>query len=124
MPNSKSSLPELLCKVDFPLYGLCCITNRHILLAGGGGAARTGVKNGMEIFELSHNGKGTVAESVTFFDTGIHAIMNIASAQYDPQSQTAIVACGQNENCQLYRLQLGTTRKSSIMGMLIQTPLY
>lgn len=36
----------LLAKVDFPLYTLQTITNRHVIVAGGGGASNTGVANG------------------------------------------------------------------------------
>ena len=43
---SGSSLPELLCRVEFPLYCVACVSPRHLLVAGGGGAAKTGVKNG------------------------------------------------------------------------------
>jgi hypothetical protein len=39
-------LPELLCRVNFPLYQACMVSPRHLLLAGGGGAAKTGVFNG------------------------------------------------------------------------------
>lgn len=36
----------LLAKVDFPLYTLQTLTNRHVIVAGGGGASNTGVANG------------------------------------------------------------------------------
>lgn len=36
----------LLARVDFPLYTLQTLTNRHVLVAGGGGASNTGVANG------------------------------------------------------------------------------
>ncbi len=39
-------MPELLCRVDFPAYVAAVVSPRHILIAGGGGAAKTGVKNG------------------------------------------------------------------------------
>ena len=41
------------------------ISPRHILVAGGGGAAKTGVKNGFEIFEITNNGEQLVGESIT-----------------------------------------------------------
>jgi len=41
-----SDLPELLCRVNFPLYQAMMISPRHLLLGGGGGAAKTGVFNG------------------------------------------------------------------------------
>jgi len=39
-------LAELLCRVNFPLYQVEMISPRHLLVAGGGGAAKTGVFNG------------------------------------------------------------------------------
>ena len=45
-----SELPELLCRVNFPLYQATMITPRHIMVAGGGGAANTGVFNGIVSF--------------------------------------------------------------------------
>ena len=42
-----TELPELLCRVNFPLYQATMITPRHLLVAGGGGAANTGVFNGI-----------------------------------------------------------------------------
>ena len=41
-----SDLPELLCRVNFPLYNVNLVSPRHIMLGGGGGAAKTGVQNG------------------------------------------------------------------------------
>ena len=76
----KGEQPELLCRVDFPLYAIASvslfkkfchldaspfltqiknltyctlqISPRHLLVAGGGGAANTGVKNGFEVFQV------------------------------------------------------------------------
>ena len=42
----ESDLPELLCQVKFPLYNAMLVSSRHIMLGGGGGAAKTGVHNG------------------------------------------------------------------------------
>ena len=50
---SSTEQPELLCRVNFPLYQAMMVTERHILFAGGGGAARTGVQNGFVITFLS-----------------------------------------------------------------------
>ena len=41
-----SDMPELLCRVNFPLYNVILVSPRHIMLGGGGGAAKTGVHNG------------------------------------------------------------------------------
>ena len=32
-------MPELLCRVNFPLYNVNMISPRHVMLGGGGGAA-------------------------------------------------------------------------------------
>ena len=47
------------------------MSSRHLLVAGGGGAANTGVKNGFEIFEIINNGENIVGESVTRY-SGAH----------------------------------------------------
>lgn len=36
----------LLARVNFPLYAVEMLTSRHLLVAGGGGSAKTGVANG------------------------------------------------------------------------------
>lgn len=36
----------LLARVNFPLYSIEMLTSRHVLVAGGGGSAKTGVANG------------------------------------------------------------------------------
>lgn len=51
-------LPEVLCKVDFPLYSVQMVSPRHILLGGGGGAAKTGVKNGFVSIRLDSKMEG------------------------------------------------------------------
>lgn len=43
----------LLARVDFPLYTLQTLTNRHVIVAGGGGAAATGVANGFVSINLN-----------------------------------------------------------------------
>ena len=40
-------------------------------MAGGGGAAKTGVKNGFEIFEITNNGEQLVGESITKYSVFI-----------------------------------------------------
>lgn len=40
-------------KVNFPLYAVEMLTERHFVVAGGGGAAKTGVYNGFVCFICS-----------------------------------------------------------------------
>lgn len=93
----------LLARVDFPLYTLQTLTNRHVIVAGGGGAAATGVANGFEIFELSHNGTRFVAEEVMRHETGPNVVMN-CSVQ-STQNKTYLTA-GQESHCQLYKVNI------------------
>lgn len=101
-----TALPELLCHVNFPLYQSCMVSPRHILFGGGGGAAKTGVHNGFEIFEIGHNGEHCVAEPVTRYETGGYAIMNISASAFDVSKQRTVIAVGHNEKTQLYTLEL------------------
>ncbi|XP_076647575.1 guanine nucleotide-exchange factor SEC12 [Halictus rubicundus] len=91
----------LLARVNFPLYTLQMLTSRHILVGGGGGSSKTGVANGFEIFELSHNGTQFVAEEVTRHETGPSVVMNCTA--YNDGRRTWITA-GQESHCQLYNV--------------------
>ena len=61
-----------LARVNFPLYTIKALTERHILVAGGGGESKTGIKNSIEIYELYKCPKNNTcrAKRVAHFDTG------------------------------------------------------
>ncbi|XP_026757020.1 prolactin regulatory element-binding protein [Galleria mellonella] len=100
---SRNRCDGLLARVDFPLYTLQTLTNRHVLVAGGGGASNTGVANGFEIFEISHNGSRFVAEEVMRHETGPNVVMtcSVNSAQ-----NRTYLAAGQESHCQLYKVNI------------------
>ncbi|KAI5636019.1 prolactin regulatory element-binding protein [Phthorimaea operculella] len=100
---SRNRCDGLLARVDFPLYTVQTLTNRHILVAGGGGAANTGVANGFEIFELSHNGTKFVAEEIMRYETGPNVVM--ASDVVTADGKTWLTA-GQESHCQQYRVHM------------------
>lgn len=77
------------------------LTGRHILVGGGGGSSKTGVANGFEIFELSHNGSQFIAEEVTRHETGPSVVMNCTT--YNNEKKIWIAA-GQESHCQLYNV--------------------
>ncbi len=89
---------------------------RHLLLGGGGGAAKTGVRNGFEVLELGHDGSKTTAESVATFETESFAVMNQAVAFAPPTKSggalmgETMVAVGHNESCQVYKARLARRR--------------
>jgi len=74
-------------------------TTRHLLVAGGGGSAKTGVANGFEIYELYHNGKYFVAEEIQRHETGARAVMNMSMKIMD--RKTVLVA-GQESHTQMF----------------------
>jgi len=53
MGSSQQGRGDLAAKVSYPLYAVRMLTDRHFIVAGGGGAAKTGVKNGfVSIYSL------------------------------------------------------------------------
>ncbi|KAG5320348.1 PREB protein, partial [Acromyrmex heyeri] len=116
MPSRRNK-GGLLARVNFPLYTLQMLTSRHILVGGGGGSSKTGIANGFEIFELSHNGIHFVAEEVTRHETGPSVVMNCAS--HNNGKKTWIVA-GQESHCQLYNVNPKVVTSEN--GELIKGP--
>lgn len=89
---------NVLARVNFPLYGIQMLTNRHFIVGGGGGSAKTGVANGFEIFELSHNGKNFVCKEITRHETGPTVVMNFNTFT----NKKTFLLAGQENHCQLY----------------------
>lgn len=61
---------SLMARVNFPPYIVQIVGERYVLVAGGGGSANTGIKNIIEIYELSRNGDSCEANCVSHKDTG------------------------------------------------------
>merc|ERR1719228_2453340 len=91
------------------------ISPRHLMLAGGGGAANTGVKNGFEIFEITTNGENVIGESVTRFYTGEFSVYSLSArpAGNNNIPHRVLLAAGHNEFCQVYSLSLEREREAS-----------
>lgn len=109
-----TDMPELLCRVKFPTYSIQMISPRHLVVGGGGGAAKTGVINGFEILELSHNGSHSVAQTVNLHRTGDFSVMNFGATWFDPQKQQCLMVVGQDEKSQVLSLQLVRERQISV----------
>jgi len=112
--SAESNQADLFARVDFPLYSISMVSSRHLLVAGGGGAANTGVKNGFEIFEIINNGENIVGESVTRHFTGEFSVYSLgvrgAASSNNNLPHSVVVAAGHNEFCQLYKLTLQRER--------------
>ncbi|XP_022089456.1 prolactin regulatory element-binding protein-like [Acanthaster planci] len=93
-----------LADLDFPPYVIKCVDETHFLVAGGGGHARTGVPNFIEIFELQRRGRRLFADSKLQYDTDVGedraAIMN-AALRFDGKEY--LLAAGKDEKCQFYK---------------------
>ena len=65
---------SLLARVNYPLYSVKSISERHILVAGGGGQSKTGIANTCEIYELIYDPAINTcrANLVTHCDTGLY----------------------------------------------------
>lgn len=70
-----------------------------MLVAGGGGSAKTGVANGFEIYELFHNGQHFVAEEIQRHETGSEVIMNMSMRNIDRRS---LLVVGQESHSQMF----------------------
>ncbi|XP_050309164.1 prolactin regulatory element-binding protein [Anthonomus grandis grandis] len=103
MGPHRRNVDDVLARINFPLFTLQMLTNRHVLVGGGGGSSKTGVANGFEIFELSHDGKKFHVEEVTRHETGPNVVMNCAVSKTVDGKHTYLVA-GQESHCQLYKV--------------------
>uniref|UniRef100_A0A8C2VG55 Prolactin regulatory element-binding protein n=1 Tax=Chinchilla lanigera TaxID=34839 RepID=A0A8C2VG55_CHILA len=90
--------PELY-RAPFPLYALRVDPSTGLLIvAGGGGAAKTGIKNGVHFLQLEQIDGCLSASLLHSHDTETRATMNLALAG-------DILAAGQDAHCQLLRFR-------------------
>ncbi|XP_035777601.1 prolactin regulatory element-binding protein-like [Anopheles albimanus] len=99
MANTRKPSDGLLARVNFPLYSIGMLTSRHVLVAGGGGASKTGVANGFEIYEIYHDGEKYVADEVLRHETGPTVVMNCA---VKTDEKRTLLMAGQESHCQMY----------------------
>uniref|UniRef100_A0A8C5V8A4 Prolactin regulatory element-binding protein n=1 Tax=Microcebus murinus TaxID=30608 RepID=A0A8C5V8A4_MICMU len=98
--------PELY-RAPFPLYALQVDPSAGLLIAaGGGGAAKTGIKNGVHFLQLEQINGRLSASLLHSHDTETRATMNLALAG-------DILAAGQDAHCQLLRFQVHQQKGSN-----------
>ncbi|XP_006815074.1 guanine nucleotide-exchange factor SEC12-like [Saccoglossus kowalevskii] len=99
-------MADSLCSADFPPYAVCTLDGEHFLIAGGGGQARTGVPNAIEIFEFLKSTRSLTAVSKCRYDTDKgedrSAIMN--ADVHRVGNGSFIMVTGKDEMCQLYEI--------------------
>ncbi|KAL4236549.1 hypothetical protein ACF0H5_004934 [Mactra antiquata] len=91
-----------IAKSNFPMYVVKALGERHFLVAGGGGQAKTGVSNAIEIYEIKLTEDGFNAGSVCRYDLGTQAPMN-GCTMYDGRNH--LFAAGLDDECHLFSLK-------------------
>ncbi|KAJ7179839.1 WD40 repeat-like protein [Mycena crocata] len=91
----------------FPVYSSAFLSPSHLVLGGGGGASRTGIKNKLRVYDVGDSRSITLVDELEL-ERGEDAPMSMAT-----HSQTGTLACGvnspeerlvkgENENCRVY----------------------
>ncbi|KAL3870130.1 hypothetical protein ACJMK2_042741 [Sinanodonta woodiana] len=88
----------LIARSDFPMYLIKALDERHFLVAGGGGQAKTGVANAIEIYETKVVDGRIVTSSICRHDTGSKAAMN-GAIFYDGRNHN--LAVGLDDECHI-----------------------
>ncbi|KAG5864750.1 hypothetical protein JTB14_022625 [Gonioctena quinquepunctata] len=99
MVRRRKTTDDILARINFPLFTVQILSPRYVIVGGGGGTAKTGIANGFEIFELSHDGSKFIAEEVTRHETGGNVVMYCSTFTDNKRSY---VVAGQEDHCQLY----------------------
>ncbi|KAK2164175.1 hypothetical protein LSH36_68g16123 [Paralvinella palmiformis] len=88
---------------DFPLYTIQPVGDSHLLVAGGGGQAKTGVPNAVEIYCLSPLDGSCILTKVEHVETSAGPAMN-GCVGTDNKNQI-VSAFGIDGSCYVYRLR-------------------
>ncbi|XP_074905867.1 guanine nucleotide-exchange factor SEC12 isoform X1 [Buteo buteo] len=92
--------PAELYRAPFPLYTVRLHPRRPLAItAGGGGAAKTGIRNGVHFLQLEQIGGQLSASLLHSHDTETRATMTMALAD-------DIIAAGQDASCHILRFSL------------------
>uniref|UniRef100_A0A0N4Z5A8 WD_REPEATS_REGION domain-containing protein n=1 Tax=Parastrongyloides trichosuri TaxID=131310 RepID=A0A0N4Z5A8_PARTI len=112
--SSKKS-PPVIASSPAPVYAIKAIGSRHFIVGGGGGGAKTGVSNQIELFLITYNnfcklgintdeGNNLIQVKRTeTFKTDPYATMNMDVVCIgNPEEGKYLIATGHDENCQIY----------------------
>ena len=119
---TKDSKKSLLC-TDFPLYSVQCFGGQHFIAAGGGGAAKTGIPNAIEAFEITHLDKyrceyeglnRTLTDDLVADKN--EAIMNGAVSQWKLKERSVYFAAGMNNQCTVFEVYKEPNKTAKYVG--------
>uniref|UniRef100_A0A0K0FAJ1 Prolactin regulatory element-binding protein (inferred by orthology to a human protein) n=1 Tax=Strongyloides venezuelensis TaxID=75913 RepID=A0A0K0FAJ1_STRVS len=113
--GSSKPPPQIIAKSSGPVYAIKTIGSRHFIIGGGGGAAKTGVPNEIELFLMSYNNFCKLdrnekdnsnlmqAKKTASFETNPHATMNMDVLNIGEIGECKyLIAAGHDEYCNLY----------------------
>merc|ERR1712136_409904 len=116
----KMSNKNVLCKLSIPLYCCTCLNkDGTFIVAGGGGAAKTGVRNCVKVLQVTRDArKQIVADELTEFDTDKHAVMNMSCATMNQDDVMFKLAVAYDKHCSIYcgRKNVGSSANNTSDG--------
>ncbi|KAI6219800.1 hypothetical protein M3Y99_01640400 [Aphelenchoides fujianensis] len=118
MGGSTSKAQHKIATCPMPVFSIKALGHRHVLVAGGGGAAKTGVANQIRIYLLTYDAPAEqqpqpnvaaaadglpplVGVPVSKADTATAAVMNADVLQLDGEEKF-LIATGEDDYCALY----------------------
>lgn len=97
-------------ETSFPLYAIQALNANLLVTCGGGGAAKTGVRNAIHVYKLIEDGLSFKSECLCELDTGDGAPMNM-----DVNPSRDVLAVGMDHFCQLYEIKYKKDRDKEEM---------
>ncbi|VDP05091.1 unnamed protein product [Soboliphyme baturini] len=80
---------------SFPIYCVRTLGDHHVLVAGGGGQAKSGVPNRLELYLMEHVNNLCKLCKVGVLDTGVAAAMNMDVYTVSAKKGQFLIAIGQ-----------------------------
>ncbi|KRY86861.1 Prolactin regulatory element-binding protein [Trichinella pseudospiralis] len=90
---------ELFVSTSFPMYSVRVVGDHHIVVAGGGGQAKSGVPNRVEVFGIDLKSTGPKLAKMGHINTGSRATMNMDVLALNTKNGEFILALGQEGKC-------------------------
>lgn len=98
--------PILVDTTNFPLYAVNVISENEFIVAGGGGASKTGVPNAIAFYRVSKEGKKLKATKIFQYEAKNQAIMNV-----DVNIVEKTFAAGMDNMCRLFKYTIEDKKK-------------
>lgn len=95
---------------NFPIYAVNVLDENHFVVAGGGGASKTGIPNAFAFYRVYQDGKKLKAVKVYQLEAKKEAIMNM-----DINYINKTFAAGMDNFCRLYSYSLEDKQKNDSM---------